>query len=72
MPARWTAYRFFAVDEFDIVAAVHWIECEIDAAAEETGISLLSQSCDVEVWEVAVWSANAHARSDRPYLISGA
>lgn len=47
-----TAYRFFTVDEFDIVAGVHWIECENDAAAEETGLSLLSQSCDVEVWEV--------------------
>lgn len=47
-----TLYRFFVVDEFDVVAGVQWIECANDATAEETGVSLLSSSCDVEVWDV--------------------
>lgn len=47
-----TVYRFFAVDQFDIVAGVQWIECANDVTAEETGVSLLSETCNVEVWDV--------------------
>ena len=47
-----TAYSFIAVDQFDIVDSFQWIDCPDDAIAAETGASLLSETCDIEVWDV--------------------
>lgn len=47
-----TTYRFFAVNELDMVMSVQEIECTDDGRAREIADSLLTDDFGIEVWEV--------------------
>jgi hypothetical protein len=51
-PAAMNTYRFFVVDAFDRVSALHWKDCEGDAEAVRTAARLGSAGLGVEVWDI--------------------
>ena len=47
-----STYRFFAVNDFDRVTSLRWIECMGDADAKARAGTLVTKDCGIEVWDV--------------------